>query len=140
MNQPSRPWWPRLAEWLPPVTHPVILGGAGLVAGRMTGLWWHYFAGDLNGQPLVAMPDGSFEISLRFHLTVLLGLVLFWLLLWKFLPRGRRAVVWLMVPVFGLVLAMGQVDFEMIRLVGRRLSPTVVTTYGGTPLTSEILL
>ncbi len=140
MNQPVRPWWARLAAWLPPLAHPVVLGGAGLVAVRIAGLRWHYFGGDLNGRPLIAMADGSYDISFRFHLTVLLALVLLWLLLWNFLPRWRRGVVWLMVPVFGLPVLLGQVDFEMIRLVGRRLSPTVINTYGANPLTSEILL
>ena len=140
MNQPSRPWWPRIVAWLPPLAHPLVLGGLGLLAVRAAGLWWHYFGGDLNGRPLVAMPRGSFIIALAYHGAVLLTLVVAWLLAWLLLPRWRRAVVWLAVPGFGLPLLLGQVDFEMIRLVGRQFSPSVLNTYGSTAVTFEVLL
>lgn len=139
MNQTVRPWWPRLEPWLPPLAHPLVLGGITLIGLRTLGLRWHYYGADLNGQPLVAMADGSFKFSFCFHLMLLLGWMALGLLFWKFLPRWRRAIVWLMVPAYGLPLLLGQVDFELLRLVGRRVSPTVINTYGDTLLTSEIL-
>jgi arylsulfatase A-like enzyme len=51
------------------------------------------------------------------------------LLLWKLVPRLRHLVLLLALPVFGGALLLGQVDFEMLRLVGRRFSPSVFTTY-----------
>ena len=140
MNRPSGPWWPRIVAWLPSLAHPLVLGGLGLLVVRGLGLAWHYFGTDLNGRPLIAMPRGSFIAALYYHGAVLLALILGWLLAWQLLPRWRRLVVWLAVLVFGLSLLLGQVDFEMIRLVGRRFSPSVVSTYGPTVLTFEVLL
>lgn len=141
MNQPSRPWWPRLRAWLPPLEHPLALATLIALAARTAGLALHYFGRDLSGQPLVVMPMTLFPAAFAYHCATLLVPALFLLLLWKLLPRLRWATLLLAFPVFGTAVLLGQVDFEMLRLVGRRFSPSVFSTYvPHEAFTSEIIL
>ena len=129
-----------MMAWLPPLAHPLVQAGLGLLAVRSFGLWWYFFSDDLNGRPQAAMPLNGFLNAITYHAAVLLSVILIWLLAWQWLPRCRRALVWLAVPAFGLLMLLGQVDFEMIRLAGKRFSPSVLHTYGSNLLTFEILL
>ena len=126
--------------WLPSLAHPLVLAGLGVLLLRVISLHWHYYGNDLNGRPLMAMPADAFTVSWHYHGAVLLSLVMLALLAWLLLARVRPIVVWVTVAFLGLLVPLGQVDTEMIRLVGRRFSPSVLHTYGPTALTWEVLL
>jgi arylsulfatase A-like enzyme len=128
MNQSSRPWWSRFRQAWPPLGHPLAAATLVVFVVRFAGLRLHYFGRDLNGLPPLA-PMFLFPAALAYHCAFLLSMSLGLLLAWKFLPRARRAVLWLGTAVFGLMILLGQVDFEMLRLVGRRFSPSVFFTY-----------
>ncbi|HVS51223.1 MAG TPA: sulfatase-like hydrolase/transferase [Opitutaceae bacterium] len=141
MNPSSRPWWPRLLAFLPPLGHPLVTATIVVLAVRGLGLGAHYFGRDLDGQPLVAMPMTLFPAAFAYHYLVLLATALALLLAWKTLPRLRPAALVLAFFLFAAAALLGQVDFEMLRLVGRRFTPSVLTTYGPQhAFTSEILL
>jgi arylsulfatase A-like enzyme len=141
MNQPSRPWWPRLRASLPPLGHPLVLATAVVLTLRGLGLALHYFGRDLSDQPLVAMPMTLFPAAFAYHYLVLLVSSVSLLLVWKWVPNLRSVAIWITVPFYGLALLIGQVDFEMLRLVGRRFSPSVFATYvPHNAFSSEIIL
>jgi arylsulfatase A-like enzyme len=141
MNQPSRPWWPRLLAVLPPLEHPLASATLIVLFVRGAGLAAHYFGRDLDGRPLVAMPMSLFPAAFAYHYLVLLATALLLLLVWKLFPPLRRAALVFATLAFGTATLLGQVDFEMLRLVGRRLTPTVFTTYvPHHAFTAEILL
>jgi phosphoglycerol transferase MdoB-like AlkP superfamily enzyme len=141
MNQPPRPWWPRFRAWPPPLEHPLALATLIILVARSLGLALHYFGRDLGGQPLVVMPMTLFPAAFAYHCAALLSLALGLLLLWKLVPGLRRATLVLALLAFGVALLLGEVDFEMLRLVGRRFSPSVFSTYvPHDAFTSEIIL
>lgn len=119
---------PSLRAWLPPPGHPLVAAAPVAVVVPATGLVLPYFGRDLNGRPPLA-PMFLFPAALAYHCARLLSVSLGLLLAWKLLPRARRAVLWLGTAVFGLMILLGQVDFEMLRLVGRSFSPSVFFTY-----------
>lgn len=141
MNQPPRTPWPRLRAWLPPLEHPLALAALITLGARTLGLAGHYFGRDLGGQPLVVMPMTLFPAAFAYHCVALLAPALALLLLWRLVPRLRRFTLALALPVFGLALLLGPVDFELLRLAGRRFSPSVFTTYvPHEAFSSEIIL
>jgi arylsulfatase A-like enzyme len=135
MSEPIR----RCPTWMPPLAHPLVLGAIVTLAVRGIGLAWHYFGNDLSGQSMVPMPMTLFPAAFDYHYAVIIALALLLLLAWKLLPGARRFTLGLSLPVFGLVILLGQVDFEMLRLVGRRFSPSVLTTYGTDAVTGEVM-
>jgi arylsulfatase A-like enzyme len=87
------------------------------------------------------MPLTLFPAAFAYHCLVLLVPALVVLLLGRLVPGLRGLALGLALAVFGGALLLGQVDFEMLRLVGRRFSPSVFTTYvPHQALTAEILL
>ncbi len=141
MNQTLRPPRPRLRAWLPPLEHPLVLMALIALCARTVGLAWHYFGHDLSGQPLVVMPMTLFPAAFAYHCAVLIAPALVLLLLWRLMPPLRGFMLIVTLPIFGATLLIGQVDFEMMRLVGRKFSPSVFTTYvPHQAFSSEIIL
>lgn len=124
---------------MPPLAHPLVLATVVVLAVRGAGLAWHYFGNDLSGRPMVPAPMTLFPAAFDYHYAVILVPALVLLLGWKLLPRARAAVLWLSLPLFGAMIVLGQVEFAMLRLVGRRFSPSVLTTYGAETMTGEVI-
>lgn len=141
MNPSSRPRHARSLSWWPPLGHPLALATLVVLAVRSLGLALHYFGRDLGGQPLVPMPMTLFPAAFAYHLAVLLAPAVILLAVWRLVPRARFATTVIAALVYAAAIVVGQVDFEMLRLVGRRFSPGIVTTYmPHGAFTSEIML
>lgn len=135
MSEPLR----RCRAWMPPLAHPLVFATMVVLAVRGLGLAWHYFGNDLSGRPMVPMPMTLFPAAFDYHYAVILTVALALLLAWRLLPAARRFVLIVSAPIFGLMILLGQVDFEMLRLVGRRFSPSVLTTYAPEAFTGEVM-
>lgn len=130
----------RVRVWLPPLGHPLVTMMLIALAVRGLGLAWHFFGNDLNGKPMVLMPMVHFPATFDYHYAVIMALGLWLLGVWRIWPSARRAMVTLGALGFGLIVALGQIDFTMLRLVGRRLDPSVLSTYVRPGLlTSEVV-
>ncbi len=135
MSEPgSRP-----LNWRPPLAHPLVLIMLVTLVVRGVGLARHTFGADINGQPMVLMPWVYFPATFDYHYGVIMAGAAVLLLAWQLAPRVRRGLVALGGLAAGLVMLLGQTDFLMLRLVGRRMSPEVLTTYGNTgSVTAEV--
>lgn len=130
----------RFRAWVPPLEHPVVLAMFIALVVRGVGLAWHTFGQDLNGQPMVLVPMMHFPATFDYHYAVILGQGALLMLLWRGWAGARRALVLMSGLVFSGTVVLGQIDFAMLRHVGRRFSPSVLETYGNAGLfTSEVV-
>jgi arylsulfatase A-like enzyme len=129
----------RRLNWIPPLAHPLVLVMLVTLVVRGVGLARHTFGADINGQPMVLMPWVYFPATFDYHYGVIMAGSAGLLLAWRLAPRARRGLVALGGIAAGLVMLLGQADFLMLRLAGRRMSPEVLATYGNRgSVTAEI--
>ena len=122
---------PRAAGNRRPGWHPLLLAGVILVVARGTSLLLHFLSRDPNGNPVSASPLQSLVVTVPYHGAFVLSLVTALLGLWLLAPPLRRVVTPLGVALCLAAVLVGQVDLGLQWFIGQRLSPDVLTTYGG---------
>jgi len=106
------------------LTHPIFLAGMVVLGIRGLGILWRYL-----GDKAEAGPWNFIPVTVAFHFSTLLFIILFLLLLQKLIAPPRKFWLPLLVLTFSTLIFIGQTDFMMLRHTGQHFTPSVFNTY-----------
>jgi arylsulfatase A-like enzyme len=117
-----------------PVTQLAIL--AALV--RTVGLFRHYFGTDLLGHPITVEAGRFLPWAIPYHVGLLMAFAVPFVAAASLMPRLRRVIFALALPLFAFLVLYGQVDLELMRGLGTHLTPSFIAQYVGSAMFADV--